>query len=280
MNLVGKIITILILLLSVCFLMIGVMVNASHQNWKQLALDNKAKVEQFSANRKRILDDANSKNLVIEKEKVARMVRIQQLESQLQLARKDLDIAIEQRAAQQVKAEQSFIVVKESEERIAEQDKLITSLNTQLRRLTEDVAAQRAKVVAMTGLLFEKNTLLESLETMRNNLVTENTAQRKVMTAHGLTKYDNTIHIPRELEGRITAIDGSNIAVNLGLDDGLRKGHSVDIYRSGRFVGTARVFEAEDNRSAARIDRALTKVPVQVNDRVTTTWVLQDISSR
>lgn len=276
MNLVGKIITILILLLSVCFMMIGIMVNASHQNWRELAIENKAKIEQLSQNRSTILSRATEKNLVIEKEKVARMLRIQQLESQLQLAREDYDQAIEQLAAQRVKAEESFTVVKESENRIAEQDKLINDLQGQLRRLTEDVAAQRAKVVAMTGQIFELNSSKESLENMRTELAAVNADQRKVMNAHGLTRFDNTSHIPRELEGRITAIDNNNIAVNLGLDDGLRKGHVVDIYRSGRYVGTAEVFEAEANRSAARLDRALTKVPVQVNDRVTTEWVLQD----
>ena len=55
MNLVGKILTILILLLSVCFLMIGIMVNASHQNWKDLAIKNKERVNELLENRTRIV---------------------------------------------------------------------------------------------------------------------------------------------------------------------------------------------------------------------------------
>ena len=280
MNLVGKIITILILLLSVCFMMVGVMVNAAHQNWKKQAVDNANKINELAANRDRILGEANKKNLVIEKEKVARMVRIQQLESQLQLARRNYDNAIEQLAAQRVKAEESFTVVKESENRIAEQDSLIDNLQGQLVLLTEDVANTRKTVVAMTGQIFELNSTKESLENIRTNLAAENSQQRKVMRARGIAANDLTADIPRDLQGRITAIDGKNIAINLGKDDGLAKGHSIDIYRNGRFVGTARVFEAQHNRSAARIDSALTKVPVQVNDRVTTKWVLQDINGR
>jgi uncharacterized coiled-coil protein SlyX len=280
MNLVGKIITILILLLSVCFMMIGVMVNASHQNWKQQAIDNANKINELAANRDRILGEANRKNVVIEKEKVARMIRIQQLESQLQQAREDYENANEQLAAQRVKAEESFTIVKESENRIAEQDQLIEDLQSQLRRLTEDVATQRAKVVAMTGQIFELQSSKESLESMKMDLVAENTARTKVMTKHGLTAYDLTDQIPRDLEGRITAIEGNKIAVNLGLDDGLAAGHSVDIYRGDTYVGTARIFQAENNRSAARIDPNLTRVPVQVNDQITTKWILQDSNSR
>ena len=69
MNLVGKIITILILLLSVCFMVIGVMVNASHQNWKAQAIENRKKVEELASNRERILAEATKKDEQIEKEK-------------------------------------------------------------------------------------------------------------------------------------------------------------------------------------------------------------------
>ena len=213
MNLVGKIITILILLLSVCFLMIGIMVNASHQNWKELAIANKAKVEEYAANRDRILGETAKKDNIIESEKVARMLRIQQLESQLQLARKEYEQANSDLAAQRVKAQENFIVVRQSEDRIAEQDKLIESLQTQLRTLTDDVTTQREKVVALTGQVFELNTTLSNLKTMRDNLAAVAAAQRKVMMANGLTVSDATDHIPRALDGLVTAINDNEIAI-------------------------------------------------------------------
>lgn len=274
MNLVGKIITILILLLSVCFLMIGIMVNASHQNWKQLALDNKAKVEALSSNRAGILRETAAKNQVIESEKVARMMRVQQLESQLQLARRDNEQANKELAAQRVKAQETLILAKEKENRIAEQDGLIDNLQVQLRTLTEDVAEQREKVVALTGQIFEQNTVKRNLEARRNELTAEVTLARKVMTKNGLTVSDLTDHIPRELQGLVTAINKDFIALSLGEDDGLLKGHTVDLYRDNQFIGAATVTTTERNRSAARINKAMTKVPVQVNDKFTTTWVL------
>lgn len=280
MNLVGKIITILILLLSVCFMVIGVMVNASHQNWKDQAISNKRLVEELASNRERILAEATKKDEQIEKEKVARMIRIQQLESQLQQARRDYENANQVLADKSVKAEESLILVQESEARIKEQDGLISDLQNQLRLLTESVAEQRGKVTDLTAQIFELNSKKVALESIRSDLVAENAQRTKVMNANGLDKYDLTSHIPRDLKGRITAIDGNNIAVNLGLDDGLRRGHTFDIYRGDSYVGTATVFEAQNNRSAARVDSNLTKIPVQVNDQVTTKWILQDASNR
>ncbi|MDG2014856.1 MAG: hypothetical protein P8J33_15220, partial [Pirellulaceae bacterium] len=207
-------------------------------------------------------------------------IRIQQLESQLQQAERDFKTANDGWNDEKVKAAESFIVVKENESRIAEQDGLIDNLQKQLGLLTESVSEQRGKVTDMTAQIFELNSKKVALESMRSDLVAENAQRTKVMNANGLDKYDLTNHIPRDLKGRITAIDGKNIAINLGLDDGLRRGHSFDIYRGDTYVGTATVFEAQNNRSAARVDSNLTKVPVQVNDQVTTKWILQDASNR
>ena len=44
MNLTGKILTFLILFLSVAFLVLAVMVGATHQEWKKIAKENKDKL--------------------------------------------------------------------------------------------------------------------------------------------------------------------------------------------------------------------------------------------
>ena len=272
MNLVGKIITILILLLSVGFLMVGVMVNASHQNWKDIALENKTLVEAISREKQVILEQTQEKDLIIETEKVARMLRLQQLESQLNLAKQERDQANADLAAQRVKAQQNMIQANEAEERLAQQDGLITSLQDQLRTSTVDLAEQREKVVAMTGQIFELEGRKRELEAMKSDLQAETTLARKVLMANGLTPTDLTSHIPPELDGRVTYVMDENISLNLGLDDGLLRGHTVDIHRDGRYVGTARVFQSENNRAAARMVPGLSSVPVQVGDKVTTKW--------
>ena len=45
MNLMGKILTLLIFFLSICFLVIAVMVGAAHQNWQEQANENKEVAE-------------------------------------------------------------------------------------------------------------------------------------------------------------------------------------------------------------------------------------------
>lgn len=274
MNLVGKIITLLILLLSVCFLMISVMVNASHQNWKDKAMENKALVETLRRDKQSILQETSKKDKIIQTEKVARVLRIQQLESQLQLSQRQLEQLNVELNDQRVKASENQQIASQNEERLAEQDSIIANLQTQLRTLTESIAAQREKVVAMTNQIFELEGETRNLESIRNGLAAQNAQLSKVMKKHGLLATDLTDHIPPRVEGRVFAVQNGTIAFSLGTDDGMRVGHTVDIYRNNRYVGTAEVTVAEPNKSAARIDRNLTKFAVQTGDRVTTQWVL------
>lgn len=275
MNLVGKILTALITIFSLCFLVIGMMVNASHQNWKDLAIANKDQVNRLLENKGRIVEASKKKDKALETEKVARMLRVQQLESQLALAKKDYEQLNANLAAERVKAETAFKIVDEAENRIKEQDTLIASQQEQLSVLTNDIGAQRTRVVNLTNQVFEAETRISELTSMRQDLVAENSLARKVMRANGLENTDGTEHIPRRIDGVITSVDEDTVALNVGLDDGLQNGHQVDFYREGGgFVGSAMVFNAQNNRSAARLIADLSRVPVQAGDRVTTKWVL------
>ena len=273
MNLLGKIITLLILLLSICFLMIAVMVNASHQNWKDMALDNKQQIDRVSEEKRQILGEIQKKDEAIKTEKVARMLRIQQLESQLQLSDNNYQQVQQQLTAAQVLSQEGLARAKEAEERLAEQDTQVTQLQAQLKTLVDDISSQREKVVAMTNRIFELEGKERELQTMRDDVAEENALLTKVLKKNGLAKDDLTSHIEPALDGFVTGVSQNTIAVNLGTDDGLRRGHSIDLYRQGRFVGSAVVTDVEPNRAAARIDSDLTKIAIEKGDRVTTNWV-------
>jgi hypothetical protein len=55
-----------------------------------------------------------------------------------------------------------------------------------------------------------------------------------------------------------------------GQDDGLRKGHELDIYRSNRYVGTGKVLEAENNQSVLQVVKGLMNDIVREGDNVST----------
>ncbi len=273
MNLLGKIITLLIMLLSICFLMIAVMVNASHQNWKQMALNNKDQVDRVNQENRQIREQIEQKNEAIKTEKVARMLRIQQLESQLQLALQNYQQSEQQLSAAEIARQEGLARAEEAEARLKEQDAQIQNLRDTMKTLVEDIATQREKVVSMTNQIYELEGERQNLKSLQTDIAEENAKLTKVMKKHGLTSDDLTRHIEPMLDGYVVGVAENTIAVNLGTDDGLHSGHSIDLHRDGRYVGSAVVTVAEPNRSAARIDPELTKIAIEKGDRVTTNWV-------
>ena len=72
------------------------------------------------------------------------------------------------------------------------------------------------------------------------------------------------------LDGDVLAVAENSIEVSLGADDGLQVGHTLEVYRSGQYVGRAVVRSVRPDRSIAVLVKEFTRGIVQRGDRVTT----------
>lgn len=270
MNLMGKILTLLIFFLSICFLVIAVMVGAAHQNWQEQANENKVVAERAQS----LLDQARNRSTDMEKklnaERVARTLQLSQLESQLTVARQARDEKEKQLSAELVISQDRLAVVNSSEKRLVEQDQELAQLKTDNKKLIDDIATQRQSVVNLTNQLYQSKGAEESLKTMNQDLSQSLAQKQKVMKAHGLADDALVDHIPPRVDGRVARVKDNYIAISLGTDDGIREGHTLDIYRNDRFIGKATVTKADYNMSAARIDKDFLQAPVAEGDYVTT----------
>ncbi len=60
------------------------------------------------------------------------------------------------------------------------------------------------------------------------------------------------------------------LEISLGSDDGLRVGHSVEVFREGKYLGRAQITLTTLERSVATVDTKQITGPIQKGDRVTT----------
>ena len=72
----------------------------------------------------------------------------------------------------------------------------------------------------------------ELLQNANMDLTDQVALSEKVLEANGLTPQDLTSHIPPEVEGIVLRTRHNLIAISLGGDDGVRKGHTFDIYHT------------------------------------------------
>ena len=59
-----------------------------------------------------------------------------------------------------------------------------------------------------------------------------------VLDKNELTEFDPIIDIPPPLEGVVVKVGGNNLVeISVGADDGIRKGHKLDVSRGARYSG-------------------------------------------
>jgi hypothetical protein len=271
MNLTGKILTFLILFLSIAFLVLAVMVGATHQNWKKIANDNRAKLTEAKA----ILTTYKGKSEEIKKqlnaERVARRLQLAQLESQLNTAQKAVEEKEAKLREEIVIGQRALDALNQAERRLAEKDAEVASLQDKNKLLIDDIATQRQSVVNLTNQVYKLQGDLDQLELLRMDLSEQLALKEKVMNRYGLSDTELTDHIPPEVEGIVLRTkDNKLIAISVGGDDGVRPGHVFDIYRGDRFIGKAEVTTAKDNMSAAKLIPEFLQAPVAEGDYVTT----------
>ena len=86
-----------------------------------------------------------------------------------------------------------------------------------------------------------------------------------------ISKQDLNVYTVMLIASFLALLIGCVFAISLGTDDGLKEGHTVDVVRGGRHIGTAKVTMAKPNHATARFVDGMRNAPVQVDDKVTTT---------
>lgn len=86
----------------------------------------------------------------------------------------------------------------------------------------------------------------------------------------GLRLSDLIDSIPSKVEGVVTKTHEDMVAISLGTDDGVRKGHEISIYRGTKYIGYGVVTRAEHNQSAVKMRSPVDIRPIREGDYATT----------
>jgi hypothetical protein len=273
MNLLGKILTFLILLTSVAFCVVAIIVVASHQSWKETAENNRKVAEDF---RRRFQNAEEQLQLLRgqnEKASVARAQAIAYLNSQLAVVRERYDSQVLQVQNLSSQLNNSTALLREAEARLKEQDTEVATLSTQNRDLAVELSTQSQRVAVILSQVEAAEVKKEQLAAQLQNMMVEYNDLKKVADVVGIDKNTLWAQIPPDLNGRVTGISPNQkdvFAVSLGLDDGLRAGHTIDVVRNGRHIGTATVVDSKANNATARFVTGMRNAMPQVGDEVTT----------
>jgi hypothetical protein len=283
MNLVGKIFTVLILVMSVLFMAFAMAVYATHKNWRELVMNEQptadkplglAKQLRDAQEKNRQLSDESEKlQQQFNAEKAAKLQAVTKLETELKAALDEL---------KNLTAKQNVL---EKDKRTAEAAMNATQANatgyrTELESQRKTVNDSQKDRDAHFQELMRKNDELNQainekdlLKKRTDELAKDLAKAEKVLRKHGLDKNKDYSNVPPIVDGVIRATPGAGLVeISIGADDGLLKGHRLEVYRTAggqsTYVGRIEVVSTAPDRAVCKIDSKYQNSQVMVGDRV------------
>ena len=288
MHFVGKILVVLIFILSIMFMAFAGVVYNAQMNWRKEALDQKDKLEKkktelanAEAEFTRLKNDMDQK-LKLANDKAAdvdatnrglaaNVARLQNDNGQLQVARKtaaeQAGIAEEEAQARREESQNLRKINHDQNEKLDANFLEKTKLEDQAHSLQIDLATAKSK---NKELLVKSSFYIQALETAG---ISTDVAELAAKSAP-----------PPRVEGIIEEVQAAKrqgaselVEISLGSDDGLKKGHEMTVSRAGlkggqkaKFLGMIRIVKTYPDKAVGEVIEGTRNGVIQKGDNVTT----------
>ena len=280
MNFLGKMLTVMILVMSIVFMTFSVMVFATHKNWRLAALNPKA-TEKMELGLKPQLEQARQENAALKAEMLQFLSQFEAERAARAYALAGLQTKLTQ-LEQQITQKEADLQTMQSRS-TAEMATLQTSVSN-LDKLTKEVEGLRgdiiaarldrdkkfAEVVAATDVLNKVLDDVRRLEERRVQLIAMNAEQKRVMDVLNVTVFTNVDGIAPKVDGMVLAVNKDAVEISLGADDGLKAGHQMEVIRGTTYLGRVQIVKVTPNRAIGKILPEYRRGIIKKDDRVTT----------
>ena len=271
MTLVGKIFTVLILIMSIAFMMIAVTVFATHRSWRDRAMAHKATIEELRVTNDRLRVEASRVDDRLATEQAARRFALAALQSRQESLAQQLASQYDQLTKKQAENDLITTTLTQNTAVMENLGKEVSGLRDEIRLAHQDRDEKFANSVVLTDSISELQGSVSTFKEQGEQLRDQVSRMKLVMDAFELTEYTPVVDIPPRVDGIVTKVgDESLIEVSIGSDDGLRQGHTLEVYRNNAYLGRVKVTRLEPDRAVCEIIPAYRKGIIKRGDRVAT----------
>jgi hypothetical protein len=274
MNFLGKIFVVLILLTSFGLMLLSMVVYATHKNWKEEADTVQQELSKARTENDREQSRYHSVESRLTAELTARQQEVSKLETErarLQVINVGIQNDMEKLVQDQRKA---MAVVESTQKSNVGLMKDVTHSRQQLRDSQQARDEAFAITLTSTSELHEKQSQLTIAVERMKQLVQQLGKQASLLNRNGIDPNIDPDALTPHVRGIINAthLTAGNqlIEISIGADDGLKPGHTVEVFRGERYLGRAEILKTEPDRSVARIIRRFQKGQIQEGDDVAT----------
>ena len=284
MTFVGKLLVIIQLVLSICFMVLAGAVFTRHMTWMQSAKDLQVTVDNGIADYSRLEAEKNDEVKALKGGLAQVENDAADAKAELRLAQNEIEnqkILIDTQKTE-LNTQQALASISGDEAKIRREEALSARrINEQLNAALND---QNQRVRQLEDELFNKEVGGKALEEKYNAMLKSLATLRKVLVANQLdadpNKYARKLAPPPLVMGKVLDTKKSGrgtsrqlVEVSIGSDDGLTEGNTLYVFRVGeqnKYLGEIRLTHVTPDRSAGVVvDRAKNGV-IEREDHVTT----------
>lgn len=242
MTLLGKVLTVLILVMSIVFMAFAVVVYATHTNWRDKVtgpngLD--AQVQSWRDKNQQLQVELERAKGTLAREQAARRFVIASLRTKLE----DAEAALRDRVKEFEDLQGAHADLTQANQTasmtLARLQTEVGDLRSQLMNAIDDRTVEFNEVVRLTDAMNSLQGVRDVLESRNNQLVAQNTRFKGHLDSLGVRAEDPIPDEPtKPLFGMVTDVsDGNLIEISLGSDDGIRENHQLYVYRGDTYLG-------------------------------------------
>jgi septal ring factor EnvC (AmiA/AmiB activator) len=284
MTFVGKLLVIIQLVLSICFMMLAGAVYTRHMTWMGRANDNQLTIDSGIADYARMETEKNDEAKALKADLARFETAAANAKAELRLAQNEIEsqkIQIDTQKTE-LNTQQALATISGDEAKIRREEALSgRRINEQLNSALND---QNQRVRQLEDELFNQQVGAKSLADKYNGLLNTVATLRKVLVANKLdpdpNKYARKLAPPPLVTGRVLVTEKSGggasrqfVEVSIGSDDGVTEGNILYVYRVGeqnKYLGQIRLELVNADRAVGVVvDRAKNGV-IEKEDYVTT----------
>ncbi len=269
MNTIGKIFVFAVLIMSVVFMSFAVAIFSSHTNWQK---ESKRLEDELT----KVTDERQQKEAAITRlnedlaaSKAARDRVVAALQTALAEKNSELADLQNKRNEQLVKLDNDIAELSRAKQERDEAEKLIITLRDEIKDLQEDLKGMVNRGAELAAKLHQSESELAMASERRDQLERQVSDARQMLAQNGLSLQRPKNIIP-EVDGVVTAVSDNLVEVSIGSDDGLQKGHELEVFRADQYLGRLEVVSVTPDRAVVRILKDYARGIVQRGDRVAT----------
>jgi len=284
MNFVGKILTVLICVMSLVFMTMAIMLYATHTNWRNVVMRPQAAGGQPKG-LKYQLDDLKTEKAELERkfenakkeletERITKGDELTKLENtvtEFRDQRNKLEKQVQDLKTSQGEAVAAMNKTQETLKKLREE---VENLRRDIRQAQQERDQSFEKAVALADQVHQREIDVKRLRGEKNDLAADSTRMRDLLRAYDIPAEEDPSAVLPRVSGQILAVVGGNsVELSIGADDGLKKGRQLEVFRAAagqsRYMGRVEVVETSPDRAVAKILPEYRKGAIRDGDSVT-----------